>query len=156
MELGKKHVPHKGKRKVGIVIDCTSASLFMDPVFDPSDLIQRWVSLGGITWWRMKAHRGGGGVPGSLVDLWASLPEYVIVSVAFKGLGIDLVRPLPKLAGGLLYILVLVDYTTRYLKAVALCSAKAPTLVSWVGAHALTTSMYHSQMNGQWSVSRGC
>ena len=48
-----------------------------------------------------------------------------IIEVPFDRLALDIVRPLPKTSRGHRYILVLVDYTTRYPEALPLRAATA-------------------------------
>lgn len=53
-----------------------------------------------------------------------------ITSVPFERIAIDLVGPLPKGKGGFQYIMVLIDYATRYPEAVPVRSTKAPKLAA--------------------------
>lgn len=52
-----------------------------------------------------------------------------IIEVHFSRIGMDIVGPLPKSARGHKYILVIVDYATRYPEAIPLRSASAKTVV---------------------------
>ncbi|KAJ8353326.1 hypothetical protein SKAU_G00208930 [Synaphobranchus kaupii] len=45
-----------------------------------------------------------------------------IISIPFSRIGMDLVSPLPKSARGYQYILVILDYATRYPEAITLCT----------------------------------
>ncbi|KAF4075159.1 hypothetical protein AMELA_G00231410 [Ameiurus melas] len=58
----------------------------------------------------------------------APLIPLPIIGVPFKRIGMDLVGPLPKLARGHEYILVLIDYATRYPEAVLLRKATSPNI----------------------------
>lgn len=49
--------------------------------------------------------------------LWSPLP---IIEVPFERVKMDLVGPLPKSTQGHEYVMVLVDYATRYLRALPL------------------------------------
>lgn len=51
-----------------------------------------------------------------------------IIETSFERKAMDLVWPLPKGKGGYQYILVIIDYATRYPEAVPLRSTKAPVL----------------------------
>lgn len=53
-----------------------------------------------------------------------------IISVPFKWIGMELVGPLPKSTRGQKYILVILDYTTRYPKAVPLWKATSQNITS--------------------------
>ncbi|KAF4085715.1 hypothetical protein AMELA_G00098180, partial [Ameiurus melas] len=58
----------------------------------------------------------------------APLIPLPIIGVPFEWIGMDLVGPLPKSAWGHEYILVLVDYATRYPEAVPLRKATSPNI----------------------------
>lgn len=62
------------------------------------------------------------GPAGALLQL---LP---IVATPLEKVGIDIVAPLPRVARGHTHILVVVDYASRYLEVVALCSTIVPVI----------------------------
>lgn len=53
-----------------------------------------------------------------------------LTATPFERIGLDLVGPLPKGKGGYQYIMVIVDYATRYPEAVPLRSTKARVLAA--------------------------
>ena len=61
----------------------------------------------------------------SKTNLQKSAHSLPIIETPFERVGLDIVGPLPKSARGHQYILVLVDYATRYPEAIPLRKANA-------------------------------